>query len=292
MDSIKSGTSSIKKAYNVSLQSLKNHPVLFLPFVIFAIFDFVALILLFLSPRMPLRLIFGPPIRTFWGEQFLHYPTNFLLLPKLASLSKMFLSIFLGSLLTAVAVVIIFNIYNKKHINLTLVFKSVFKKYISLCAIVFIFTFLFYVLIKITTIGLAKYFIAGHKKLLFWGQDLWLGPILLGLNFIFAILIQSAFIYAIPILIIEKERLIKSIAGSFWLFKKLFVPTLILVGLPMITYLPIVIMQQNSAILINKLFPETILLLSIAGIIISSLVIDLAVTTSTTFLYFLHKEEK
>lgn len=286
-----SGRPSISKVYNLTQQSVKNNPTLFIPFLSFFIIDCAALILLFLAPRMPLSLIFGPIIRTFWGEKFLHYPLNFLLLPRLSSLGRMVLSVFLGSLLTGMAVAMIFDIYNKKRINLGTSFKTALKKYVYLFTVVFIFTALFYVLTKIIILGLFRYFMSGHARLLFLGARVWLRPVLVIINFILAVLIQAAFIYAIPILIIEKEKLIKSISKSFALFKKQFIPTIILVGLPMFLFIPIIVMNYNASFLIDKLFPEFILLVAFSGTIISSLVIDAVITISTTFLYLMQKEK-
>lgn len=291
MNSQTAATPSIKKVYNTAVKSFKDNPAIFVPFLIFAILEFIGLIIVFLAPRMPLRLILGPPIRTFWGERFLHYPLNFVLLPKLISLTRMFLSVFAGSLLTGMAVAIIADIYNKKPIKLKASFLLALKKYIYLFAIVFIFTLAFYLLVKIVTIGLIKYFIAGHSRLLFIRVATWMGPLLFIINFLFALLIQSMFIYAIPIIIIEKEKLIRAIIKSFALFKKLFVPTIILVGLPMLIYIPLLILQYNTAFLINRLFPEFIMLLSVLGIITASLLIDPLVTVSTTLLYLMNKEK-
>lgn len=285
-----SGVSLTKKAYNTSIKSLKNHPALFLPFVIFAILEAIVLVVIYLAPRMPLRLILGPVIKTFWGERFLHYPANFLLLPKLASLSRMALAVFFSSLLTGMAVALVFAVYHKKHLKLKEAFKSALKKYASLFIIVLIFTLLFYFSAKLVNVVLLKYFMAGHSRLLFLKANLWMGPILLSINFMLALLIQSAFIYAIPIVMIEKQKLIKAVIGSFILFKKLFIPTLILVGLPMLVYIPIIVLNYKTAFFIDKVFPELVLWISFLGIIISSLIIDSLVTISTTFLYLAHKE--
>jgi len=282
----------IKKVCKTTLQFFKNNPALFLPFIIFAAVESIALILCYFAPRTPLIFIFGPIIRTFWGERFLHYPFNFFLLPKLTSLSRFALSTIFGSLLTGMAVAIAFDIYNKKEVNLKASFKSAAKKYIDLFTIVFIFSALFYFLVKIIAEGLLQYFLAGHSKLLFLKPALWMGPILLCINFIIALFIQSAFIYAIPLLIIGKEKLIHSITGSFRLFfKKLLIPTLILVGLPMLIYIPIVLLNYNPAILIDKFFPEFILVVLFLGIVISSLIIDPIVTISTASLYLISEQK-
>lgn len=284
------GKSSIKKAYSNTFQSLKKHSILLKPFIIFGLIDLAALLLIYFGVRMPLRLVFGPIIRTFWGEAYLHYPDNFMLLPKLVSLSRMALTIIFGSFLTGVAVAIVFGIYNKKEIKLKDAFKAALKQYSSLLIVVLIFTLGFYFLIKLVGIGLVKYFLAGHRRLLFLNAGLWLGPILLALNFMLALLIQSAFVYAIPLLIIEKQKLTNAILGSFLLFKRLFFPTLILVGLPMLAYIPIILLNANPGFLIERAFPEFVLWVSFFGCVISALVIDPLVTITTAFLYLINRD--
>jgi len=272
---------SAGQIYYQTYQTIKKTPVVYLPFLIFAVFEIIAVALVYLFPRMPFVLVCGPIIRTFWGERFLHYPINFLLLPKLAALSRMFLSVILGSLLTGMAVAIVY----KKN------YKTAFKKYISLFLIVLIITGLFYLTVKIIGLCLNKYFMAGHLKLLFLGPRIWLGPILTTINLVTALLVQSIFVYAIPEVILNEENPIKCIGASFVFFKKHTVLTLILVGLPMLIYLPVVVLNYNTAFLIYRIFPEVILFLALSGAIISSLIIDPAITISTALLYLKSKEK-
>lgn len=281
---------SIGKVFNLTTQALKNNPLLFTPFIIFSIFDALALIFIYLIPRQPLVTVLGPIVKTFWGERFLHYPLNFFLLPKLASHSRIVLSVLLGSLSTGMAIAIVFDIYQKKALKLSRSLKSAFKKYVSLFIIILILTIAYYFLVKFSTIIIAKYFIAGHRRLLFLPAKFWLGPILLGINFCLAILVQSAFIYAIPKVMIENINLIKAIGGAFLMFFRFFIPTLILVGLPMLIYVPILVLNYNLAFLILNLFPESVLLLCFLSIIISSLIIDPLITTASTFFYLASKE--
>lgn len=290
MTSEKTQTTPIQKIYNTAAKSLKENSALFIPFIIFALVESLVLTIIYLVPRPPLRSIFGPIIRTFWGERFLHYPLNFLLLPKLSSLARMGLTVFLGALLTGMAVVMIWDVYNKKTLKLKLALRTALKKYLSLFSIVLLLTASFYILVKIINIGLLKYFIAGHSRLLFLKSGLWLGPILSTTVFLLAILFQAAFTYAIPVLIIEKEKLIKAILRSFAFFKKFFIPTLLLVGLPLLVYIPILVLNQNTAFLIERVFPEAVLVVLFCGIIISSLVIDLLITVTTTLFYLMNRE--
>ena len=283
MSTQKSGFGLIKHTYLSAFRSLLENPRIFLPFLLFALAEFVALMLIFNFPRVPLIKIFGPPIRTFWGETFLHYPSNFLLLPKLAGLSRMFLAVLFGSFTTGAAIAIIIK---SKH-----PFKQALKKYASLFLIVFIFSGFYYFLQKAIFIGLAKYFIAGHSRLLFLKSGLWLGPILFCINFLLAIIIQAAFACAIPALIIDNKKFFPAILHSFVFFKRYLFATLVLVGAPLLLYLPIAVFNYNATVLMVKLFPEVILLIAILGIVISSLIIDLLVTLTVTSLYQSEKEK-
>jgi hypothetical protein len=190
MTSQKADRHSIKKVYSSTTEFLKNHPILFLPFIIFAVFETIVFILLYSAPRFPISKILGPPIRAFWGERFLHYPANFLLLPILDSLSLMVLAVALCSLLTAMAVGIIFDIYNKKQINLGRSFKAALKDYIPLFIIVFIVTALLYFSVKIITKGLVHYFITSGRQLLFLRSKIWIDLILFCVDLLLLVLIQ------------------------------------------------------------------------------------------------------
>lgn len=294
MNSDRIALPTLSKAYKNTVKSIKDYPVILIPFAIFALVELVVLCLIFLSPRMPFKLIFGPPIRTFWGEIYLHYPANFLLLPKLASQAKMVLSVILSSVLTATAIFLVADINNKKRPNLAGALKGAFKKYIYFFAVFFIVTVLFYALIKFidkSFINFIRYLASTHRKFLFLKYASLVEIFIITIHFIIAIFIQSLFIYALPILIIGKEKLFKSIIKSFVFFKGFFFKTLILVGLPMLLYIPMIALNQNTNFLINKFFPEIILLVSFLNIIISSLIVDPIVTVSTTFLYLAHSEK-
>lgn len=279
----------VTKIYQETLIGLKKNPSLFTPFLIFSIVELISLLALFLIPRMPLRILFGPIVRTFWGEIFLHYPANFLLLPKLASFARMGLTILIGSLLTGVAVGMISDFYAQKRINLKHAFKLAFKNYLSLIIIVFTFTAGYYFLTKLFTLLLYKYFSSGHSRLLFIKAHIWFGPIFIVFNFFLGIFIQALFIYAIPFLLLGKKKILPAIIKSFVLFKRLFLSTLILVSLPMIIYIPLVILSYNNAVLMDKFFPEITLWVLALTTLVTSLVIDSIITVSTTLLY-LEKE--
>ena len=132
---------------------------------------------------------------------------------------------------------------------------------------------------------LLKYFMAGHKTLLFLKPQLWLGPILFLGNFILALVIQGAFVYAIPIIINTETKFLKAIFGSLVFFKNNLLATFLLVGLPMLISIPLIVLSSNPVLLMDRFCPEAILWLAITSIIVNSLIIDPLVTITTALLY-------
>lgn len=269
------------KIISATFKTFKNTPAVYMPFFIFAGIEVIALIFFFLAPRKPLLSLLGPPIRTLWGEQFLHYPANFLLLSKLSSLARMVLSVIFGSILTGIAIA---KTYKKPS-------KIAFTKYTSLFLIVFIITTLFYLLVNSTGALLAKYFLAKHAKLLFLGPRIWMGPILFTLNIMIGIVVQAAFIYALPELMLSDKKFFQAVFSSLNFCRKNLIITAVLIGIPMILYIPIMILNNNTALLIDRMFPEIALLICLASIIVSSLIIDPLVTISTALLYVNAREK-
>jgi len=275
METTKPSKSRFSKIITATVKTIKDTPAVYTPFLIFAALEFITLIFLFLAPRKFLLPLMGPPIRTLWGEQFLHYPSNFLLLPKLASFSRMGLSVIFGSILTGIAIA---KVYKKPDMIAV-------KKYTSLFLIVFIVTILFYFTVNSLEFFLQNFFLQKQAKLLFLGPHIWMGPILFVSNIILAIIIQSAFVYAIPELILGDKKFFQAIFSSLKFCVKNLLITAVLTGIPMLLYIPIIVLNNNSALLITKMFPEIILLICITSIIISSLIIDPFVTISTALLY-------
>ncbi|MDD5729698.1 MAG: hypothetical protein PHN57_01020 [Candidatus Omnitrophica bacterium] len=281
---------SVKTAYDLTFKSVKTNPNLYLPFIIFGIVELTALIFIFLIPRMPFVLLFGPIIRTFWRDMFLHYPYNFYLLPKLASHSRTVLSVILGSLLTGAATAMVYKVYSGKPVNLGEALKAALKKYILIFIVIFVVAVLFHFSAKFIAGGIANLFLE-HRKLMFLKPGLWLAPFLVCLNFLLVVIFNSLFIYAIPAIIVDQKKLFPALGASFLLFKRFFFPTLCLVGVPMLIYIPLVVLNYNPEFLVRKLFPESVLLVQIAGVVLNSLIVDPIVTISTTFFYLTRKEQ-
>jgi hypothetical protein len=265
-------------SYGTVISAVKNNPKIYLPFLIFAGLELISFIILYLAPRVPLRAILGPIITTFWGDEFLHYPKNFLLLPKLAAYARMNLSILFGSLLTGMAVAYLYKIPLAKAL----------RKYGNMLIIIFILTATYYALCKLMAMLLVKYFSSGHPKLLFLGSKLWLGPGLNLFNQVLALILQSLLVYAIPVLLTTNVKFIGAIIGSVRFFVRNSFLTLLLVGLPMLIAVPLIFLNYNGPYLMAKIAPEIIFGLGILSIVVNSLVLDPLITL-TTAAYYAHE---
>lgn len=83
---------------------LVNRPTISLLFFALAALESLILTALFLSHSGTFYKFLGPIIRRLWGERFLHYPDNFLLLPKIYNYEHIFILSTLGLLITGIVI--------------------------------------------------------------------------------------------------------------------------------------------------------------------------------------------
>jgi len=80
-----------------SIDTYVTNPVILIPFLSIAFVQLLALEILYFAPRYPLAAFFNPIVQTLWGERFVHYPNNLLILPKLFQNVQVFVYIFISS---------------------------------------------------------------------------------------------------------------------------------------------------------------------------------------------------
>jgi len=258
--------SLVIKLYQESLQILKKSPKLFIPFILSAVLNLLALYFLYLAPIKPVSFLLAPPIRAFFGEKFLHYPFCIFLLPKIFYYAQVVISASIGLIISALAIGLIKDIYLKNKLNVKVNLVTSFKKYFVLLGIWVI-------------MFLASFYSAKLIALLFKNSNLRL--LMSILAYLVAIGTQVFFIYAIPIAVIKNKGLIAALKESFLLLKKLFLITIILVILPALTYLLVVVFNNYLPQLITKLFPEVVIISLLLGIVIT-FIMDVLLTLAPT----------
>jgi hypothetical protein len=234
--------------------------------------------------------VFGPLVKAFLGERFLHYPDNFLVLSNIHSISRFVLVIFAGSVLSGMAVAMVHNIDGNHGAKLLDAWRSARKRYFRLFMAVAACLVSFYAIVKIPGFFIKHYFITGHKDLLFLSSKFWLGPFIVGVNFLISMFVQAAFFFVIPGIMIDDRKLIPAFLNSFRLYIKTFRLTTMTVFLSVLLYLPIIALQYNTVLLIS-VYPESVLWVNWAGILINSMAIDVIITVSSAILYLKLREQ-
>ena len=255
---------------------LTANPAIFLPFFIVGLVDAGLLTLIFLAPQFPFSLLLAPPIRAFWGEAFLHYPQNFLLIPRLFSLAHIASGAIIGLLMTGLAIGMLNEAKQGKKPQILLNLVSSLKRYFILFGIWLILFILSGLVYRIPNL-----FLSPTNRIAFQAA--------IYLSFLFVILIEVFFIYAFPAAIVEKKGLIKALKSGFILSRSNFLATLILLLIPSLLYFPIMALKGNQSALMNRFFPEIVLIVLGLGIVVTVLV-DYLVTSSITIL-FLNKRQ-
>ncbi|RKY34311.1 MAG: hypothetical protein DRP78_06750, partial [Candidatus Omnitrophota bacterium] len=87
------------------------------PFLFLAICEGLFLSLWYYSPRPIVSIVLAPIIRAFMGEQFLHYPLNFLVLPKLISISRVIIYFGLGLVTLSMTISAVFQLEVDKSVS-------------------------------------------------------------------------------------------------------------------------------------------------------------------------------
>jgi hypothetical protein len=140
-----SGTLQLIK---LAVATLVTRRVVLLPFAITAFIQLFVLEVLYFLPQPPLNRVFGPVIKTLWAEEYLHYPMNFVLLPKLFQYAQMPIYIFVSSFFICVSIGMLVRINNDQAPNFKQVARDVFREsYIYIfvaAALSIIIVFIFY----------------------------------------------------------------------------------------------------------------------------------------------------
>ncbi len=252
----------------------KQYPVVVMPFVCIALFDALILILVFLAPRPPFSVILSPVIQAFWGERFLHYPANFLLIPTLFNHTRNVAGFIVGIFFTGIAVSFMYQIERRDTPQWEDAVKRTLKRYIRLAVMWGLTLAVFFMAIKIF-----KYLtpLIPSRK------------VFIGLQFLLNVGIQMVIVVAIPAIIIENRKVSAAIIRSLAVFKYHPVTVFLFVLIPGLLLVPATYLHIRLPLLMNKMFPEIALYIMGLRIVILN-VIDLLVTLSAVVLLLMHRK--
>lgn len=275
----------LKEAVN----SFVANPIILLPFITTAFIQMLVLEIIYFAPRFPLVHFFGPIIRRMEGEAYLHYPQHLLILPKWFQTAQYFLFIFVSSFLIAVAIEIIKNINNNKKVTFPNALRATLPQYVHICLAAILTFLVFYALSKLQGLIIGRavqirsdagiFYIV--KAVVLYGAPYF--------NLLIGTFATAVFAFVLPLIVIERKKILQAIIlnfkylwGSFWFI-------FLVVLIPILFYVPILLLQGNLSSIASRTF-EGVRLLSPAVSIIALTLIDATVYTAITTYFLLKKE--
>ncbi len=253
--------------YKQSFVVLSETPTVLFLFIFMAVLDYLALAVLFFAHSEPVSLVLAPIIRTFWGSRFLHYPDNFLLLPKLLNHAHFVLTCVVGVILTGIAIKLIESSLKGDRRTVVAVSGVVFKKYFALLT-AWVFSYgVFYYGLRFVLRSLPSHWF-----------------IQVGTSYLLGIVVQGFLIFLFPALLIAGRGLLKDSVTAFRFSFRHFGEAVAILAVPMLAVMFISFLRALAPVFI-RFSPELVLGVLIFNIPVS-MVVDLLLTTAATILFY------
>ncbi len=232
-----------------------HHPRLFFPFFMLAVLEGGALSLWYYAPRPPVSLLMAPLVRRF-GEIYLHYPSNFLLLPRLMFLSRTLIFLIFGGMALSMSAAAVFQV-EKERVQPRLFgnFNRAVRRFFPvffLCLLAGAGMALVYKLPRIAVIHL---FLANPRFVFFYRAAAICG-------FIGMVLVEVFLIFAPVYLVIFRKSFWGALKSSFTLAVKFFLPLVLFVAIMRAADFIINVYKVHLPAIIDAhfpLFPEFVL---------------------------------
>ena len=271
---------NIRNNWISSFDLIRKNPVIIFPFALLTFFEAMALQVICFSTRFPVSVILNPITRKFFGERFLYYPANIILIPRQFYYAQLVIYLFLGVFLAAITVNIFKNIISGLPLRPSALIKNALKRYpaLFLFGIVMIASIIFMQRADIFIFGKGVRFIARYapniaRQIAVIGMPVFL----FATNFILHIFL----VLAVPIIVLEKKPFVKAFAGSVYLGFVNFFKMFVLLGLPFLVYFPMVLLRTAAVAIAERTFPEFIILVAAIGIV-TTLFINLFIIVSVS----------
>lgn len=247
-------------------KTLMENPMIWVLFFFLALCDLAALLILYTAPFGPHAVVLAPIIRTLWAERYLHYPENFLLLPKLVQHAHMVILLIVGITLTGIVIKKIEAFKKGETLHSVQALKYVLPRYLpmALC-----WGASYYGISFLAKKGLP---LLPHN---FWGY--WAG------TFVFAVFWQALFAYLLPGILLSRSGIFQGIRDAFVVGVKCMMQTMALIAVPVLVMVGLAYAKGLAPFWVRS-DPERVLWVLVLAIPIYTLA-DLWITVSTTLLF-------
>jgi hypothetical protein len=272
-----------------SFSLMRRYPKIFLPYTILILLEIHLLIFLFLAYLPIFSPILAPPIRVFFGEIYLHYPYNFILLPTIFDYCDIVLVLIFAPLVSGMTVNMVYQAEegNKPKLGSNLLLGI--KKYLVLFGLWIIVTILVFSIFHLGRFLVLKFYthnIADTIHIPTWRMF----RLMQYFCFFLTLLVETLFAFCIPAVMIEGKKIFGSIKRSFKISSSLLIVTFILICVPTIFNSLIVLIKQKFLTqLMDKFFPEIVFVIMGIGFVVY-LLTQLLRISSLTLLFLTYKK--
>ncbi|MBI4844941.1 MAG: hypothetical protein HY810_00440 [Candidatus Omnitrophica bacterium] len=220
-------------------------PLVVLPFFLVAACEYSWLSVAYYFPRPPVSSLLGPWVRAFMGEQFMHYPLNFLVLPKLVLLGRVLIYISFGLIAQAMAFGAVHQmLIEKVKIRTWGNFNRALRRVCFLFLLAAVFG-----IVGFSGCKLAKIVIGmpGISRILIYA--------VFSVYFALMVVFEAIFIYAAAYLIFYKEGFLRSIKKAIMFLGRNFFSSVTLIFVFRLLNALIFLVKTKITYLISELFP-------------------------------------
>lgn len=253
------------RIWGESFKLMFRYPCIFLPYLILILLESCLLVFLFLAYLPILSPLLAPPIKVFFGEIYLHYPYNLLLLPTLFDYPDIVLVLIFTPLISGMTVGMVSQARegNKPEFSRNLLLAV--KKYLILLGLGVIVTIIVFSIFQAGKFLFLKFYTEEVAKVIHiptWRMF----RLTQYFCFFLTLLIEIFFAFCIPAVMIENKKIFGSIKCGFKVSSSLFLPTFILISVPTIFDIMIVLIKQKMiSQLMDKFFPEIVFVIMGVG---------------------------
>ncbi len=255
-----------------------------IPFVVITFLELIGIAALFAAIQPPLVKYITPIVMRFWGQQFLHYPFNLLLISRLFNYLQIVLAVILGTFASGLTISNVFQYSQAEQFSYKISFKKTFFKYVNLLII----SILVFLLVKFTysieTRVLIKIMMKGESFLGLRRED-WV-ILFMVFGVIAGGFVQSLFVFTHAAIMIDNKNFIMAIFRNIVFVFRNFFAACVLVIIPLLIYIPVTLLKGNLFELMKRTTPEIVFAVLGFGVF-AALFINILITISTTNAYLL-----
>ncbi len=265
------------QAFQVSLTLLLG-PRVAAPYLCYFLFQMILLAAYLAGNSGPLAHFWALPVGGVSPEHLGHYPAHLLLLQPILGRIEIFLEIVLKCIFHGATVYLVTRAIRRSKPSLPRAFSAAGRRYPRLLVVSII-------------SSLAVYAAVFLGVWLSSGKVGWAGYALLGGGIVAGLSIQSLFVYAIPLVMIDDVSAPSALASGISLSLKTYTKTLLIVALPFMLTVPTILLDIKAEMIALELSPDFMIYNHVASRVME-LVSTYLITASATVIFLARKVDR